>query len=65
MTDQYRVIVVRTQFFTKVVSADSKNEAIDLAWETDPLTWEDNFLSDDCEQHDAVIVGSHFDYFGD
>jgi hypothetical protein len=65
MANQYRVIVARTQFFTKVVEADSQDEAIDLAWETDPLTWEDNFLSDECEQHDAVIVGSDFDYFGD
>ena len=65
MANQYRVIVARTHFFTKVVEADSQDEAIDLAWEADPLTWEDNFLSDDCEQHDAVIVGSQFDYFGD
>lgn len=60
---KYKVIVCRTQFLIKEVEAESKDQAIDLAWETDPLTWERQELSDDCEQHDVIESGSEYDYW--
>ena len=54
MTTKYKVIVVRTQFMIKEVEANSKEEATDLAWETDPMTWENHYLSTECEQYDTL-----------
>jgi hypothetical protein len=43
----------------KEVEADSEEQAIDKAWETDPITWEESILSDQCEQYDAIRSDSN------
>ena len=62
---KFKVIVVRTQFLVRQVEADSKDEAIEKAWELDPFEWPYQYLSDDCEQHDVVESGSEYDYWED
>lgn len=62
---KFKVIVARTQFLVREVEADSKDEAIEKAWELDPFEWPYQYLSDDCEQHDAVESGSEYDYWED
>jgi hypothetical protein len=56
---KYKVIVNRTLSMVKEVEADSEEQAIDKAWETDPITWEESILSDQCEQYDAIRSDSN------
>ena len=65
MTTKFKVIVVRTQFLVREVEADSKDEAIEKAWELDPFEWPYQYLSDECEQHEVVQSGSEYDYWED
>ena len=56
---KYKVIVNRTLSMVKEVEANSKDDAIAKAWETDPITWETSQLSDECEQYDAIDNNSN------
>jgi hypothetical protein len=56
---KYKVIVNRTLSMVTEVEADSQEQAIDKAWETDPITWEKSILSDQCEQYDAIDSDSN------
>lgn len=62
---KYKVIAVRTQFMWVEVDADSKDEAIELAWQTDPTQWENKYLSDECEQWQALTeTDDEWKYWG-
>ena len=60
---KYKVIVARTQFLVREIEAESKDEAIEKAWEIDPFEWDYKYLSDECEQHDVVESGSSDDHW--
>ena len=66
MTTKYKVIAVRTQFMWVEVDADSKDEAIDKAWQTDPVEWANKYLSDECEQWQALTQDDdEWQYWGE
>jgi len=56
---KYKVVVNRTLSMVREVEAQSKEEAIDKAWEIDPIKWEKSFLSDECEQYDVIAEGAN------
>jgi hypothetical protein len=56
---KYKVIVNRTLSMVREIEANTEAEAIEKAWETDPIKWEISHLSDECEQYDVIDSDSN------